>query len=306
MNLSSIVSLYPHQTAQAQHQHSSLCTVKTPLLACRRQCQRRHFSVAPNFHAERSSPRTAGNLNISNYSILITFKLHSRTIWQFTAGPDALNLLSVVNSTITKIQSKTWTRFSTSNTSKISQPQNLNHCHLLCRGRTHTPAAVLCWINKLLSHRNMTLNVALWRSYTKIPNTQLRRMKSTTLSIVRSRRMEWRRTMTTCWRKKTRLYISQASKTGMACKSSWLACQMIWLLGSGTYTLSRISNGMTITNILSNIGVDSSSKALDGWSSSQRTRSISFTPLTVSLTAIPHQNSSLPKCTLRAGGGRHR
>jgi len=32
-------------------------------------------SVAPNFHPERSSPQTAGDLHISNYTILNTFKL---------------------------------------------------------------------------------------------------------------------------------------------------------------------------------------------------------------------------------------
>jgi len=62
INLSSIVSLYPHQTAQAQHQLSSVSTVNTQLLRCRRQCQRRPHSIAPNFHAERSSPQTAGDL----------------------------------------------------------------------------------------------------------------------------------------------------------------------------------------------------------------------------------------------------
>jgi len=49
INLSSIVSLYPHQTAQAQLQLSSRSTVNTPLLPCCRQCQRRPHSVAPKF-----------------------------------------------------------------------------------------------------------------------------------------------------------------------------------------------------------------------------------------------------------------
>jgi len=34
--------------------------------------------------------------------------------------------------------------------------------------------------------------------------------------------------------------------------------------------------------------------------------SILFTPLSVALTAIRHRNASVPKCTLRTGGGRHR
>jgi hypothetical protein len=54
--------------------------------------------------------------------------------------PDALNPLSVVNSTLTKIQSKTGTHFRTSNTLKTSQTRSLNHRHL-CRGRTYTTCA---------------------------------------------------------------------------------------------------------------------------------------------------------------------
>jgi len=107
--LSSIVSLYPHQTAQAQLHLSSLSTVNTPLLPCHRQCQRRPHSIAPNFHAERSSPQTAGDINISNYSIMNTFKL--QRIWPFAARPDVSNPLSFVNSTLTKIQSMTLTHF---------------------------------------------------------------------------------------------------------------------------------------------------------------------------------------------------
>jgi len=76
----SIVSLHPHQTAQAQHQIWSLSTVNTPLLVCRLQRQRRPLSIAPNPHAERYSPQIAGNLNISNYTILDTFKVHARRI----------------------------------------------------------------------------------------------------------------------------------------------------------------------------------------------------------------------------------
>jgi len=68
----------------------------------------------------------------------------------------------------------------------------------------------------------------------------------------------------------------------------------------------RIRNGMKITNALSNTGVETSSKALDGSCSSQCTRSILFTPLSVALTAICNWNASISKCTLRTGGWRHR
>jgi len=261
INLSSIVRLNPHQTDQAQLQLSSLSTVNTPLLPCHRQCQRRPHSVAPNFHAERSSPQTAGDLNISNYTILNIFKL--QRIWLFAACPDALNPLSVVNSTLTQIQSKTWTRFPASNTLKSSQTQSLNHRHLHCHGQNHTPALALRWAITLLSHGNAMLRVALWRTYRTISTTCLWRVKSTNISSVGSRRRVWKHTRTTCWRKKTPLCVSQASKTGMASRSSWLACQTIRLSGSGNYKISRISEGMTITNGLSNTGVVTSSKAWD-------------------------------------------
>jgi len=201
INLSSIVSLYPHQTAQAQLQLAFLSTVNTPLLPCCRQCQWRPHSVAPNFHAERSSPQTAGDVNISNYTILNTFKL--QRIWLYAARPDWLNPLSVVNSTLTVIQSKTWTRFTTSNRLKTLQMRSLNHRHLFCRGRKHTLAPALHWAITLLRHGNATLRVALRRTHRTIPTTRLRRVESTNISSVGSRRNVWRRTMTICWRKKT-------------------------------------------------------------------------------------------------------
>jgi len=304
MNLSSIVSLYPHQTAQAQLQLSSLSTVNTPPLRCRRQCQRRPHSVAPNFHAKRSSPQAAGELNISHYTFLNTFKL--QRIWLFAARPNAFNPLSIINSTLTKIQSKTWTCFPTSNTLKTSQTPSLNHRHHLCRGRKHTPAPALCWSITLLSHGNATLRVALRRTSRTISTTRLRRVKSTNIPSVGWRRRVWRCTMTTHWRKKTPLCVSQAAETGIASRSSLLACHMIRLSGSGNYTLSRIWDGMTITNGLSHTGVETSSQAWDGRCGCQPTPSISFTPLSVVSTAISHWNTCILKCTVRTGDGRHR
>jgi len=304
INLSSIVSLYPHQTAQAQLQLSSLWTMNTPLLPCRQQCQRWPHSVAPNFHAERSSPQTAGDWNISNYTIVNTFKL--QRICLFAAHPDAFNPFSVVDSTLTKIQSKTCMRFATSNTLKTLQTRSLNLRHLLCRGQNHIQVPALCWVITLLSHGNATLRVALRQTYRRIPTTCLRRVKSTNISSVGSRRRVWQRTMTMCWRKKTPHFVSQASKTGIASRSSWLAWQMIRFSGIGTYTLSRIWDGMTNTNGLSNTGVETSSKAWEAWCGSQPTPSISFTPLSVALTSIHHRNASILKCTLQTGGGRHR
>jgi len=92
----------------------------------------------------------------------------------------------------------------------------------------------------------------------------------------------------------------------MASRSSWLPCQIIMLSGSGNYTLLRRWDGMMITNALSNTGVETSSTAWDGWCGSQPMPGISFTPLSIALTAIPDRNASILKCTLWTGGGRHK
>jgi len=261
---------------------------------CRRQCQRWPFSIALNFHAERSSPQTAGNLIISNYAILNTIKLSDRRIWLFAARPDALNPLSVVNPMLTKIQLKTSTCVPTSNTLKRSQTRSLNHRHLLCRGRTYSPAPALRWSITLLSHGNATLRVALGHTYKTTPTTCFQRVKSINISSVGSGRRALKGTMTTCRRNKTPLCISQASTMGMASKSSWLPCQVIRVLECGNYTLLRIWAGMTTTNALSNTGVETSSKAWDGWFGSQPMPSIVFTPISIALTAIRHRTGSLP------------
>jgi len=80
---------------------------------------------------------------------------------------------------------------------------------------------------------------------------------------------------------------------------------MIRLSGSGNYTLWRIWDGITTTNGLSNSGVETSSKARDGWCGSQPMPTISFMPLSITLIAIHHRNPSLLKRTLPPGGGRH-
>jgi len=302
----SIMILHPHQTAQAQHQLSSLSTVDTPLLECNQQPQRRTLSVALNPHAEGNSPQTAGDLHTSNFTILNTINLHARRIWLFAACPDLLNPLSVINSMGTMIQSKTWTRFPTSNTLQTLQTRSFHHLHLLCCRQKHTPAPVLRWAITLPNDRNPTLRVALRWTYKAIPTTRLRRVMSTNISSVGGWRRAWWRTNTTCWRKKTPHCVSQPSKMVMASRRSWLACQMIRLLGCENYTLSRVWNGMTITNALSNTGVETSSQAWDGWCCSQPTLGIIFTPLSVTLTAKCHWNTSILKWTLRTGGGGHR
>jgi len=217
-----------------------------------------------------------------------------------------LNWLSILNSTLTMILLKSWTRFPTSNTLKSFQTLSLNHCHLLCHGWKNTLALALRWSITLLSHGNSTHRVTLRGAYKTISTTRLRRVKSTLISSVGSRRKAWRCTMTMCWTKKTPLCVSVASKTGIASKSLWLECQIIRPSGSGKYTLSRIWDGMKITNAQSNKRAETSLEAWDGWRSSQPMPSISFMPLSVALTAIRHRNSSIPQCTLRTGGGRHR
>jgi len=143
-------------------------------------------------------------------------------------------------------------------------------------------------------------------TYKTIPTTCLRPVKSTNLSSVGSRRSAYRRTMTICWSKNTALCISQASKSGMASRSTWLVCQIIKLSWCGNYTLSKIWDGMTITNALPNTQAETSSKASDGWCGWQPTLSISFTHVNIPLTAIRRQNTYIPKCTLQTGGGKPR
>jgi len=229
--------------------------VYTPLLACRRQYQRRPLFISKNFHAERSSPQKAGDLHISNSTILNTFK--------FAGRRDLLIPLSIGTLTLTKIQSKALTRFPFSNTLNSLQTSNFNHYPLRCRGQTYSLVLALRWTMTLLSYEKAMLRVAFRRTYKIIPTTHLRSVKSTNISSVGSRRRAWRRTVTTCWRKKTPLCVSQASNMDMASRCSWLACQMIRISGSGNYTVSRILDGMTITNTLSNTGVETSSKPQD-------------------------------------------
>jgi len=76
-------------------------------------------------------------------------------------------------------------------------------------------------------------------------------------------------------------------------------------MGSGNFTLSRIWDGMTHTNALSHSGVETSSKASDGWCGSPPMQSISWTAGMVPSTAIHHRNASMPKCTPRTAGVRH-
>jgi len=194
----------------------------------------------------------------------------------------------------------------TSNTLKTSQSGSLNNRRVLCRRRTYTIALALCWLITFLGHWKVMLRVAWRRTYGTILTTRSQRVKCTNTSSLGSRRMASRRSMTTFWKKKTLVCVSQASKTGMASKSLWLACQMISLFGSGNYTLWRIWDRMTITNAISNTRIKTSSKACNGWCGSQPTPSISVTPLSVALTAIRHCNAAIPKCILRTGGGRPR
>jgi len=189
---------------------------------------------------------------------------------------------------------------------KTSQRWNLHPGHLLCRRRNHTMALALRWVSTSLSHGDATLRVALERTYKTIPTTCLGRVKSTNILSVGSWRRAWTHTMTMSWRKKTLLCVSETSETGMSSSSSLLACLIIRLLWSGNYTLSKVWDAMTITNTLWNTGVETSSKAFNGWCGSQPTPSISLAPLSIAWTAICHQYASIPKCTLSTGSWRHR
>jgi len=217
-----------------------------------------------------------------------------------------LNPLSIVNSTATKIQLKTWICFHTLNKLQALQTCSLNHCHLLWHGWKLNPAQGLRWAITFLSHGNATLRVAFGRTCKTIPTTHLWCVNCTNISSVGSRRRAWTCTMTTCWNKKILLCVSQASNTGMLSTIWCTAYQMISVLGSGNYTLWRIWDGMTITNARSDTRVEISPKEREGWCSRQPMPSNSFTLLSVDLTAIHHWCASILKSRLRTGGGRHR
>jgi len=264
----SILNLQLHETAQAQCKYSSHSTVNTPLLACYQQCQRRPLSIGPKFHAKWSSPQTAGDLNISNNTILNTFKLHPRGISLLSARLDQLNQLRVSNSTRNRIQCETWMCLPTLNKLKTLQTRSLKPCYPLCHGRTNTPAPPLSWAITVLSDGDMTLRVDLRRTYKTIHTTRWCHLNNTFISRVGSTKKARRPTMTSCWRKKPLLRISQGSSMWMASSSSWLTSPMSRLLVSGNYTLQRILDWMKITDSLSNTAVEASSTASDGWSGS--------------------------------------
>jgi len=300
-----IVTLHPHQAAQAQHQLSSHSAVYTARLVCRRQCQRRFLAIAPSPHPKRCLPLTAGDFNISNVTILNTFKLHARRNCLFAERPDTLNLPSVMSSTLGKMQSSHGTHFPTSNRFKSRQARNLNHLHLLWPGPNHTPPLSLRCVIASQCNLTATLRVALRQTYNRIPTDYVWRMKKTNIRSVESRRRVWWRTMATCWRQKTPLRLSRSFETGMPSRSLQQACQMIGLSGSWNYTLSMIWAGMSINNALSNTGVETSSKAWDARCGTQPMPSISFMPFGFASTAIRHRNSSIPQCSLQTGGGRN-
>lgn len=91
-----------------------------------------------------TTTQTAGDINISNYLILDSFKLHASRIGLFATHTHSLNPLSVVNPTPTRNQLRSWMHFPTWNTSKTLLARSFNHCHLPCRGWNYTPAPALC------------------------------------------------------------------------------------------------------------------------------------------------------------------
>lgn len=162
--------------------------VNTPRFACSQQCQRTPLSVAPNCHSERHFPQTAGDLNLSNHLVMNSIKLHARCLSLFAECPDALNLLSAVNSILNMVQSKSWMRFPTSNSLKSLQTRNVNLHHRPCCRRKHTPALVLSAVITFLSHAHVTLGVAMGQTFKTFPPTHLRCLKSSNISTVESKR----------------------------------------------------------------------------------------------------------------------
>jgi len=264
------------------------------------------FLLPQIFRPKAVHLRQPRHLINSSCTFLNTFKLHPRRIWLFAAHTHTVNPLSIMNSMLSMIQLMTWTHFSTSTMMESLQTSSPNHRQLVFPRRNHTPAPVLRWAITFLRHGNVTLRVTFKHIYKTIPSTHLRHMMSKNISHVGSRRRAWRHTMTACWREKTPLSISQVSTTGMASRGQWLTCHMVRPLGCQNYTLSRIWDGMTITNTPLNSGAQTLSKAWDGWCGSQPMPSFSLMPLSVDLTAKCHRYTSIPHCTLQADGWRHR
>jgi hypothetical protein len=81
---------------------------------------------------------------------------------------------------------------------------------------------------------------------------------------------------------------------------------MMYLSGSGNYTLPSIRDGMTKANAPSNTEVEIPSKVCDAWCGSEPMPSIWFMPLSVASIPIYGRNTSILKWTRWAGVRRHR
>jgi len=260
----------------------------------------------PKFSSQRSSPHIAGDLNIPNYTILNTFMFDTRKLWLFSACPDALTPLSLMNSMLQKIQLTTWMCLPTLKTLKTLHTHWFNHHHILFWTEKHTPVAAFCWAFRSLSHWNTTFRVTLNPTYNTIHTTELQYVNSTNINSLGSRGRERRNTTSMWWRKKILLCMSKPSEMGMASSRYWLACVIMRLSGSGNYTLSTIWDWMTITNALSDTWVETCSNVYDGWYGSQPIPTISYTHLNSALIPIRHRIVSIPTCALWTGGGKHR
>jgi hypothetical protein len=104
-----------------------------------------------------------------------------------------------------------------------------NHWHLHCCVLTLTLAPEISWANTLLSRGNAMLRVCLRGIYKTVQTTHLQCVKGTSVITVGSRRRVRRLAMNKCWRKKTPRCISKRSKTGIVCRSSWLARNIVRL-----------------------------------------------------------------------------
>jgi len=70
--------------------------------------------------------------------------------------------------------------------------------YIISRGQEHIPAPALHGAITQPSHGNMMPRVAWWQTYTSIPTTHLRQVKSTNIPTVESRPRAWRPIMATC------------------------------------------------------------------------------------------------------------
>jgi hypothetical protein len=201
------VSWDPHQTAQAQHQLPSLSTVNTTLLPCGRECLRRAHSVALNFRAERSLPQTAGDLNISNYTILNTIQVACQKNLTDHSAPQRVEPAQHHESNAIKGSVQDWNPFP-----YLEQVGNILDSKSLPPPPPLPRMAIYPSVDALLSEYIAEPWECNAKGFLRMnlecnPYNQTATCKTYQFTLCGIKIRAWWRTMTTCWKKKTPLCV---------------------------------------------------------------------------------------------------